>query len=445
MSFPDMKSFPILENKIKVLPHSCFICSKAFVRKNTLLKHYKEHTKELGENLEHLEEQRAKYLAKKFPNGVPKTASSVENEKVYPTEFFNLDNNYNNTVQQDFASQTEESAQNDQSVIQNLDSNDIIITPIDSSVVMVQDLDPHSIVVEHLEPQPVSSDSFPLPLRGNVERHGCTICGNCFSSAASLSRHLTIHDDTEAASVCKFICTLCSAGFVRKISLKNHYKTHKGEEPFACKLCSEKFFTKEDLATHKFEFHKIKNKKRHDCGYMCEICGADFFKKSALKMHYLSHPEERPFVCDVCNESFSDEGSFEDHKMVHVAGLSFLKCKVCKEKFNSKADLQNHKMLVHDNGKVSLKSDAKNSRKPKSKRVDESPSKQMIYVCNDCDEAFKTKQELETHKKSHSRKRFTCDICEESLTKNEYDNHMLMHNEGKMHTCRICSEIQVQK
>ena len=77
----------------------------------------------------------------------------------------------------------------------------------------------------------------------------------------------------------------------------------------------------------------------------CIICHRILSCKSALQMHYRTHTGERPFKCKICSHTFTTKGNLKTHMSVHRARphIGMLhQCPVCHKKFGNSLVLQQH-------------------------------------------------------------------------------------------------------
>ena len=90
--------------------------------------------------------------------------------------------------------------------------------------------------------------------------------------------------------------------------------------------------------------------------------------------HYKIHTREKPFVCQICDKTFSQKVNLVRHQATHSDVRNF-KCSVCPEgRFFKTKDQLSHHMVFH--------------YEPK-------------FVCSRCDYKAHTKSNLSQHEKSH--------------------------------------------
>uniref|UniRef100_A0AAY5ENA3 Zinc finger protein 423 n=2 Tax=Electrophorus electricus TaxID=8005 RepID=A0AAY5ENA3_ELEEL len=185
----------------------------------------------------------------------------------------------------------------------------------------------------------------------------CTFCSRLFKHKRSRDRHVKLHTGDK-----KYSCQECEAAFSRSDHLKIHLKTHSSSKPFKCSICKRGFSSTSSLQSH-MQAHR-KNKEhmaRKDQGkrdgsvgdgaeqdqdlYMCDYCEETFSQTDELEKHVLTrHPQlsdRAELQCIHCPEIFGDEGTLLTHIDRTHANKKH-KCPVCAEQFPSVEDVYCH-------------------------------------------------------------------------------------------------------
>ncbi|RUS83177.1 hypothetical protein EGW08_009077 [Elysia chlorotica] len=222
------------------------------------------------------------------------------------------------------------------------------------------------------------------------------------------------------------ICSYCKeSSFSNELELLEHWKKHKehvrGDKPFQCNLCDESFSTYLNLASH---FGEHSDSELTQSNVDCKSSSVD--KKSFTDVKTEVHVEDSNSChersCPLCNSVLKTEQSLEDHMQVHIPSSIHHSCDQCNETFSNMGSVRRH-LLSHLG--MSMKH----------------------HVCPFCGKMLKFERSLVAHVKkkhgefSNSAALFQCLKCPKTFrTESQLDYHSVRHAGVKPYFCEVCGK-----
>ncbi|XP_018011459.1 zinc finger protein 521 isoform X2 [Hyalella azteca] len=241
--------------------------------------------------------------------------------------------------------------------------------------------------------------------------YGCQACFKLFSKPDELQKHLM---DIHAHLF--YRCSLCKDVFDSKVAIQVHFAVKHSNECKVkkCTKCSVAFHSRSEFEQHVRTVHMHGEGSKSGAGYRCLLCHLTLASEAEFTTHLSTH--QKQFQCTLCDEAFHVEFLLDKHMQAqHNSEINGnlarsqrynaspseedLRCELCNINFPDESSIISHYQKIHGSKSGGLKVAAAT----------------VSLYCAYCNEACKSRAELEAHVKLHqsSGGRHKCNICDE--------------------------------
>ncbi|XP_060808507.1 zinc finger protein 28 isoform X2 [Amyelois transitella] len=258
--------------------------------------------------------------------------------------------------------------------------------------------------------------------QSHYTRHTCGVCGHAQHSARLMQLHVETHSQHAAqgkgrkkkseksnkpppkpgdlrkllskTTIEGYQCLECDMFFKNSRARKNHVARYH-REGLQCDHCKKRFVNRTTLATH-LRLHEGPLPREE-----CPICHK-MVRSIQIKYHIQRHQSKARYECAECRKLFSHLATYQAHlkySRAHASDQVFkFPCPMCNKGYPTKEAMQDHFNYQHL-GKTSHKCPVCDKDKKALTQHEVIHSGDRPLVCDLCNQTFKQKASLYTHRK----------------------------------------------
>ncbi|XP_068154856.1 transcription factor grauzone [Drosophila tropicalis] len=245
----------------------------------------------------------------------------------------------------------------------------------------------------------------------------CVLCVESpppsLTSFSDLKRHYRSQHQCDGYVEC------CHKRYKKRSLYVDHLRMHKDPDYFRCKTCGKQLVSRISYDVHMLRFHS----KEESLKFACSQCTKRFSKRFLLEIHSRVHRSDKTDQCVHCHRYFGSSVALRSHiRRFHDPNFVPFICESCGSEFKTKQNLEVHKRTVHLEG-------------PQLPEVQ----------CEVCQKWLRDENSLRKHMYMHvdaaSSKIYKCEQCgQEKDSRVKLAAHIRYHHPKEYHKCSVCDK-----